>query len=102
MDDQVALVNNAMHSMFRDVEVKINDKRIEGGDSTYPYKSMIRSLFSYSKETQEGQLFSIGFLRDDHAHMDDVANSAFTKRKAWTAEGAVKECKGSLNISILN
>jgi hypothetical protein len=101
-DDQVAFVNNAMHSMFRDVEVKINDKRVEGSDNTYPYKSIIRSLFAYSKETQEGQLFSVGFVRDDHAHMDAVANSAFIKRKAWTAEGAVKEFKGRLNISMLN
>src|SRR5271156_1979038 len=101
-DAQIALVNNAMHSLFRDVELQINGKRIEGGDNTYAYKSYISSMFRFSKETQEGQLFSIGFIRDEHAAMEAVANSAFVKRKAWTNNGAVKEFKGKLNISLFN
>jgi hypothetical protein len=101
-DDQVALVNNSMHSLFSDVEVQINEKRVEGGDNNYPYKSYIASVFRYSKETQEGQLFSVGFVRDDHANMDTVANTGYVKRKLWTNEGAVKEFKGKLNLSILN
>src|SRR5271156_682156 len=52
-DAQVALVNNAMHSLFRDVELQINGKRI-AGDNTYAYKSYISSMLSFSKETQEG------------------------------------------------
>ena len=101
-DDQVALVNNAMHSLFRDVEIRINDKRIEGGDNTYPYKSYIASVFRFSKETQEGQLFSVGFVRDDHAAMETVANTGYVKRKVWTNAGEIKEFKGKLNLSILN
>ena len=64
--DQVAFVNNSMHSLFQDVEVQINGKRVEGGDTKYPYKSYIASVFRFSKEVQEGQLFSVGYVRDDH------------------------------------
>ena len=60
-DDHVAFVNNAMHSLFSDVILLINDKRVEGGDKMYPYKAYINSIFRYSKETQEGQLFSSWF-----------------------------------------
>ena len=98
----MALVNNAMHSLFRDVEIRINDKRIEGGDNIYPYKSYIASVFRFSKETQEGQLFSVGFVRDDHAAMETVANTGYVKRKVWTNVGAIKEFKGKLNLSTLN
>src|SRR5271156_4086293 len=101
-DAQVALVNNAMHSLFRDVELQINGKCIEGGDNMYAYKSYISSMFRFSKETQEGQLFSIGFIRDDHAAMETISNSAFVKRKAWTNSGAVMEFKGKLNLSLFN
>src|SRR3977135_1243719 len=101
-DDQVAFVNNAMHSLFRDVEVQITGKRIEGGDNNYPYKSYIASVFRFSKEAQEVQLFSVGFVRDDHNAMDTVANSGYLKRKTWTNDGAVKEFKGKLNLSIFN
>ena len=100
--DDLWLVNNYMHSLFRDVEVQINSKRVEGGDNNYPYKSYIASMFRFSKETQEGQLFSIGFVKDDHANMDTVDNMGYVKRKLWTNEGAVKEFKGKLNLSILN
>ena len=101
-DDQVAFVNNTMHSLFKDVEVQINGKRIKGGDNTYPYKLYLASVFRFSKETQEGQLFSVGFVRDDHAAMDTVANSGYIKRKVWSNDGDVKECKGRLNISLFN
>src|ERR1700729_916085 len=81
---------------------RVNGNRLEGGDNTYLYKSLIGSLFRYSKETQEGQLFSVGFMRDDHAAMDGVTNTGFLKRKEWTAAGAVKDFKGKLNLIILN
>ena len=72
-DDQVALVNNAMHSLFRDVEIRINDKRIEGGDNTSPYKSYMHQYFD-SERKHRKELFSVGFVRDDHAAMETVAN----------------------------
>lgn len=101
-DDQVAFVNNAMHSLFSDVEVRINDKRIEGGDNNYAYKSYIASVFRFSKETQEGQLFSVGFVRDDYNAMDSEENKGYIKRKTWTDDGRVKEFKGKLNIDFFN
>lgn len=78
-DDHVAFVNNAMHSLFNDVILLINDKRVEGGDKMYPYKAYMNSAFRYSKEAQEGQLFSVGFIRDDATKMEDVTNAGFLK-----------------------
>jgi len=100
--DQVAFANNTMHSLFQDVEVQINGKRVEGGDNKYPYKSYISSVFRFSKEAQEGQLFSVGYVRDDHNAMDTVANNGYIKRKLWTNDSVVKEFKGKLNMSIFN
>ena len=101
-DDNIALVNNAMHSLFSDVTLSINSKRIEGGDKMYPYKAYINSAFRYSKEVQEGQLFSIGFVRDEATKMDDVANAAFLKRKTWTTLSSSKEFIGKLHLGMFN
>ena len=101
-DDHVAFVNNAMHSLFSDVILLINDKRVEGGDKMYPYKAYMNSIFRYSKEVQEGQLFSVGFIRDEATKMDEVSNSGFTKRKAWTDLGATKEFIGKLNLGMFH
>src|SRR5271154_205090 len=70
-DDHVAFINNSMHSLFNDVILLINDKRVEGGDKMYPYKAYMNTILKYSRETQEGQLFSSGFIRDESTKMDD-------------------------------
>ena len=101
-DDNVSFVNNAMHSLFSDVILLINDKRVEGGGKMYPYKAYMNSVFRYSKETQEGQLFSVGFIRDEATKMDDVTNAGFLKRKAWTDLGATKEFIGKLHLGMFN
>ena len=101
-DDHVSFVNNAMHSLFSDVILLINDKRVEGGDKMYPYKAYMNTVFRYSKETQEGQLFSVGFIRDDATKMEDVSNAAFLKRKTWTDLGATKEFIGKLHLGMFN
>ena len=63
-NDNVALINNSMHSVFSDLVIMINGKPIEGvPDSLYPYRAYITSLFSYSKDVQSQQLFSEGFMR---------------------------------------
>ena len=99
--DNVARVNNAMHSVFSDVQVMINGKPVEGvADSMYPFRAYIANLFKYSKEAQTQQLFSEGFVRDDHASMDAVANAGFVARKAWTAAGASKQFFGKLNCGM--
>src|SRR5271167_3023072 len=51
--DNVALVNNSMHSVFNDVIIMIIGKPIAGvPDSLYPYKSYFSNLFKYSKDSQ--------------------------------------------------
>jgi hypothetical protein len=102
-NDNVALINNSMHSVFSDVVLMINGKPIEGvPDGLYPYRAYITSLFSYSKAVQGQQLFSEGFVRDDYANMDTVTNDAFGIRKAWTANGNIKYFYGKLNCGIFS
>jgi hypothetical protein len=91
-----------MHSLFSDVTLLINDKRVEGGDKMYPYKAYINTAFRYSKDAQDGQLFSVGYIRDEAAKMDDVANTGFVKRKVWTDLGATKEFIGKLHLGMFN
>ena len=56
-DDHVAFVNNAMYSLFSDVILLINDKRVEGGDKMYPYKAYMNTVFRYSKKLKKDSCF---------------------------------------------
>src|SRR3977135_538585 len=62
----------------------------------------MNTVFRYSKETPEGQLFSVGFIRDDATRMEDVSNAAFLKRKTWTDLGTTKEFMGKLHLGMFN
>src|SRR5277367_6126246 len=73
-----------IHSLFSDVIVSINDTIVEGGEQTYSMKALIGTLFSYSKDTMDNQLFSSGFVRDDAGKADDMANTGHVSRRGWT------------------
>src|SRR5271156_4186588 len=95
--DDVAFVNNVMHSVFSDVQIMINGRSVEGvEDGLYPYKAYIHNLFTYSKDAQAQQLFSQGFVRDEYDKMDAATNSAFLTRKGWNAAGAERKFFGKL------
>ena len=98
--DDVAIINNAMHSVFSDVSLYLNDKQVDGGDDLYHLKSYMSTVFKYSDKAEKGQLFAIGFIKDDPHHMDSVKASAFLKRKVWTQNGAIKKFYGKLHGSM--
>jgi hypothetical protein len=95
--DNVALINNAMHSVFSDIKVILNQVLVNSIDGYYGYQSLIQAILRYSVNVQDKQLFISGFARDDYRAMDTVANSGFLTRKAWTGAGASKTFYGKLN-----
>jgi hypothetical protein len=73
---------------------------VEGGEKHYPMKSMISTLFSYSKPTMENQLFSAGFVKDEAGKADDATNKGYVARRAWTNSGASKSFYGKLFVDL--
>src|SRR5438552_6320081 len=61
---------------------------------------MISTPFTYSSETMEKQLFASGFVKDQSGKMDEVGNTGFISRKAWTSGGASKELYGKLFVDM--
>ena len=63
---------------------------MEGGELEYNIKSIINTLFSYSTETMEKQLFVSGFVKDEAGKADDITNNGYVVRKAWSGAGVSK------------
>src|SRR5438552_7360387 len=95
---EVAFINNVLHSLFSDIIVSINNTIVEGRELQYNIKSMINTLFTYSTQTMEKHLFASGFVKDVAGKMDDVANTGYIARKAWSAAGAIKDFYGKLFV----
>ena len=81
--DVVGLINFALHTIFSDIEIYLNDKKIEGGEGNYAYRAYLSSLIFYNQETHQNQLFAAGFIKDEAGKFDEVTNAGLVKRVAW-------------------
>ena len=100
-DSDVTFVNNAMHSLFSDIILTLNNEKINvSPENNYPYKAIMPLLIGCNEQTLRGIMLHSGFIKDEAGKMDDVTNSAIFKRKEWTTGGANKEFFGKLSIDL--
>ena len=64
-NNTVSVVNMILHSLFRQVDVSLQQKVITPGIGVnYPYKAMLDVLLNYGHEIQGSQLQAEGFYKD--------------------------------------
>ena len=101
--DKVAFVNNPGNSIFRQVDVKIQQKLVTSSVGTnYPYKAILDGLIGYGP-CVENQLF----VTDRAGHMNNsdpssvVGNSGLFVRRSWTKDGDEVILEGPIFVDIL-
>ena len=70
-DDRIGPVNNFMHSMFSQVEVKFNSTSIENSNSFYPYRAYIENLLNYDEGLKKSFLQNELFYDDTAGSMEE-------------------------------
>jgi len=70
--DVVGPVNLTMHSVFRQIDLFLNDKMITDGTPYYSYRAMLETLVSYGKEAKKTHLQGSLFHKDAAHYMDAV------------------------------
>jgi hypothetical protein len=103
-DDDVSLVNNAMHSIFQQAVLSLNETDVTSSNSTYHLRAYMEILLSFGPEAAKSQLGCIGWETDKAGHFDDAAaaNPAYVKRKAWTSAGKKRTFMGKLRLSLFD
>ena len=90
MDNHVGLVNLSLASIFRQVDVQMQEKLVSSDiNICYPYKSMMDVLLKYGFDLKEGLLQSELYYKDTGV-MDAVPpgnNSGLMTRTAFTSNG---------------
>ena len=77
----VGTCNNILHSIFKNLRIKLNDFEITKQSSLYPYKSYISTCLTYSSYVKSCQLQSQGYYNDLSNHFSaDNTNSGFLQR----------------------
>ena len=106
-NDVVAPINLTLHSMFSEMELKLNDTLVSSLDSTYAYRAYLETLLSYSTEAKKSQLTASMYYKDTAGSLDILAldgagatNLGLIKRHSYFAESNEVDMVGRLHVDL--
>lgn len=65
-DDGPGVVNNILHSLFRQCTIYLNGKLISQTDNNYNFRAYIENLLNYGKDAASTHLESVGWYLDEN------------------------------------
>ena len=103
-DEHVGIVNNFLHSLFKQVDVFLKEKQVTQATGTFAYRAYLETLLNYGPAAKESQLTAAMFYKDTAGKMDVTdptlaaanANMGLKKRYAFNQESGVLEMAGPL------
>jgi hypothetical protein len=105
--DNVGPVNLFLHSLFSEVDVKLNDTIVSSTNNTYAYRAYIESLLSYGPAAKKSQLTSALYFKDvrnsmeeANPHDQNALNLGFVKRHSFFEGGRVVDMIGRLHSDL--
>lgn len=105
---KVAPVNNLLHSLFSQVDVKLQNTIVTSSFNTYPYKAYFETLFCFGEDAKKGYKTSQlwfpdkgdGWDKTDPAGNDN--NPGFDKRRELTANSKTVELIGRPHVDLFH
>ena len=103
--DNVGPVNLTLHSLFSEIDIKLNDTMITTTNNTYAYRAYLETLLSYSNDAKKSQLQSALYYKDTAGQMDEAnantgANAGLVARTAMFRASAVVDMVGKIHADI--
>lgn len=108
--NDIAPVNNFLHSIFSQVDIYLNQKCITPPSNNYNYRAYIENLLNYGSDAKYSHLSSVIWEKDiagnmDNSNVDDKAascNTGHSKRHSFTKNEQIVELYGNLHCDIFN
>ena len=103
----VGPINLFLHSLFADVEVKLNDIQVSSSNNLYPYRAMLETLLSYGSACKQSQLQCSLYYKDQaerhdmHDPTDANGNAGLRKRYAHVRAGRIVDLLGTLHTDLI-
>lgn len=105
----VAPVNNFLHSMFSQVDVFLNQRNICPPSSHYSYRSYFESLLNYGIDAKNTHLQTSMWYKDTAGQMDRIVadeggnvNEGHLKRQALSADAKSIDLYGQIHCDLFN
>ncbi|KAK6175844.1 hypothetical protein SNE40_014224 [Patella caerulea] len=98
-DANVGPVNNFLHSLFSQIDLSLNGKRVSQPAAVNPYRCYLENLLSYGSDAQKSNLLTCQFCLDTPGHFEssDVSDAGGNKGFKFRA----KAFKGSKSVDML-
>lgn len=100
--EQPSLVNNIMHSLFRQINLSLNGKTVNVCDNHYAYRSYIESLLNYGSDASKCHLPLGGWSLDDNSFDELAKNNGAKQRGKLTKNSKILDLYGKLHVDMLN
>lgn len=71
-DDKIGPINNFFHSLFSQVEVKLNGVTVENSNKMYPYRAYLENLMNYDESVQNRLLNNEIYYTDTAGRMESI------------------------------
>src|SRR6266516_2627012 len=106
----VAPINLFLHSLFSEIDVKLNGTLITSSNNTYAYRAYIETLLSYGSDAKKSQLTSALYYKDEGGDAgfeegDPTAggatNKGMVKRNSLLQEGGIVSMQGPIHLDLL-
>ena len=103
-DEKVGIVNNFLHSLFKQVDVFLKEKQVTQATGTYAYRAYLETLLNYGPAAKRSQLTAAMFYKDTAGKMDVTdptvaaanANLGLKERYVFSHESRILEMAGPL------
>ena len=106
--DKVGLINYPITTLFKDVEITLNEQTITSGSSNYADRAIMEVLLTYNKDAVNSWLQAGGFEYDTAGKMDVAdpsaadGNEGLKKRAAYTSASKIVTLRGKLHEDLFN
>ena len=110
-NEKVSIINYPGATLFKDIEVVLNDKTITYAGSNYAERAIMETLLSFGKDAGTSWLQAGLYYKDTAGKMDTAepspvdattANEGLKKRAEFTANGQLVHTKAKLHLDIFN
>ena len=105
--DHVAPTNLFLHSLFSEIDLKLNDTLVSSNNSTYAYRAYLESVLSLGPAAKESQLTSALYYKDKSGHLEDAnpldanaENQGLKSRHALVDNGRVVDMLGCIHSDL--
>lgn len=101
IETPTGVVNNLLHSLFRNCTIYLNNKSISQSDNNYHYRAYFEKILNYGKDAASTHLEATGWTLDT-GDLDSLDEPALKKRVQQFKNGAKVEVMGKIHADMFN